>query len=95
MSSTLQREYFNTLIIDDEEVAVLGTIVEYSCFSENFFEDKYILIGPRTAVCTPSGKWSANLPICRGIEIKFQKYVENIFLSSLINTFHDYSIDTY
>jgi hypothetical protein len=75
----------NTLVIEDEEVAVLGTIVEYSCLSENFFEDKHVLIGPRTAVCTSSGKWSANLPICRGIEIKFQKYVEKIFSSSLIN----------
>ena len=65
-SELLQRKYYNTVLVKNEEVAVLGTIVEYMCRTENINQGVHVMIGPRTAICTESGQWSVNEPICAG-----------------------------
>ena len=41
----------------------VGAQVEYSC------QPGYELIGDKVAVCGESGKWTSDVPICKGIII--------------------------
>jgi hypothetical protein len=53
----------NGKFIVSNNLTIVGTMVEYSCNSQN-----YKLIGSNKIICLPSGEYDDNPPVCKGMK---------------------------
>jgi hypothetical protein len=53
----------NGKFIVSSNLTVVGTMVEYSCNSQN-----YKLIGPKKIICLANGEYDKSPPVCKGMK---------------------------
>lgn len=74
-TSTLNVTFYNTMTDSNGmTIAILGSIVRYSCNNQSSINGKNILIGPRSAICMKNGKWSGTIPHCISMFLVIKNY---------------------